>query len=76
MYKIEDLQKIDLSLQCFEIYNDEIYDLLSERQKYVPEKKLKVREENGRIILEDILTPALTSMQDFDDCLKKYLKNR
>ena len=68
------ISDIDIALQCFEIYNDEVYDLFSSAAKN--RKKLHIKEVNKKLVLEDVITNSINSHSDGQNLIEKCLKNR
>lgn len=72
---------IDVGFECFEIYNEEVFDLQvefkrGERNKPAERPKLKIRDFNKKMIIEDLTLTNLKNLQEADDNLARCLKNR
>lgn len=65
---------VKVSLQCFEIYNDDVFDLFSPKNK---RNKLKLKEgEDKRTIVEGITTISIENISSIKAALKKCLSAR
>ena len=63
-----------LNLQCFEIYNDEVFDLFALKKN---RNKLKLREgEDRRIMIEDLSTLPILDQKSARDALNRCLAAR
>jgi hypothetical protein len=63
-------------LECFEIYNDELFDLTSKKSTQNGNKKLVLRESGDKLLIENLKKKEIKSLEDFNVFLKKCLKNR
>ena len=80
----EETNPLDLmvSLECFEIYNEEIFDLMVEQRrneknpKQNDRQKLKLRDINKKLIIEDLRVEELKSIEGTHATISKCLKNR
>lgn len=73
---------LEVYLECFEIYNEDIFDLMTEQKKsdklakQTDRPKLKLREANRRIIVEDLRCEQLKNIEEAKLTIGKCLKNR
>lgn len=69
-----------VSLQCFEIYNDEIFDLMTCEKGPMKGKterpKLKIREINKAIVIEGVKSTDLVSFEQANETIDQCLENR
>lgn len=70
------LTDIVIKFQSFEIYNEDIYDLLGAKPNNRERKKLTIKEVNKKIVFEDILTKECHTLEEGLECLNKCLANR
>lgn len=59
------LSGLSIDLQCFEIYNDEFHDLFSKKGFKQEHIKLKMKEQNKKLIIENLHTQSLESLYEF-----------
>ncbi len=56
-----ELKKIRISLECFEIYNDELFDLSSKKSTQNGNKKLVLRDLGEKLIIENLKNKEINS---------------
>lgn len=76
LIKSSRFKDLDLSLQCFEIYNDELHDLFSKKGMNQKQKKLHIKEINKKLVIENLKTKIISSQKEFSSLLAQCLKNR
>jgi hypothetical protein len=80
--RISNASGVDVSFECFEIYNEDMHDLLVDCKKVGTNKalaerpKLKFREVQKKMIIEDLTKVRLDDLKDANDTITRCLKNR
>lgn len=75
---------VELTMECFEIYNEDIFDL---NMKEGPKRqsmlggqyerpKLKIKDNNRKMVIEDIRTSTLTTLEESFATVERCLHNR
>jgi hypothetical protein len=76
VYSPDSLTDIIIKFQSFEIYNEEVYDLLVDKPNPKERKKLTMKEVNKKIVFEDIFTKECLDLDKANKILDKCLAGR
>ena len=70
------LKDMEVAFECFEIYNEEIFDLQVDVKRNAERPKLKIRDINKKMVIEDLTKSYLKSTEQAEEIVNRCLKNR